>query len=223
MLHAGGAGPDHGGDEGRSPCIYWSNLGKGGWGNHRGFANSAEPSFLSALALGALLHETLSEPQNWLSATWGAQGPAGGVVSCSMGGAGSPTGALEMLGAGQPVVCEVEGLRRRKVAQLPGTSLVFHGLTFSCAGEFAVRVENAAARRGKRAGGEASRAGREGFPLPGCLGHHVPARAESVLCRMVVRGCGHSLHQTHGFGECSLPGWIRDVDLVGGRAASQAE
>lgn len=115
-------------------------------------------------------------------------------MSCSMGGAGSPTGALEMPGAGQPVVCEVEGLRRRKVAQLPGTSLVFHGLTFSCAGEFAVRVENAAARRGKRAGGEASRAGREGFPLPGCLGRHVPARAESMLCRTVAGGAADMVH-----------------------------
>lgn len=79
------------------------------------------------------------------------------------------------------MVCEMKGLRRRKVAQLPGTGLVFHGLIFSCAGEFAAKAENAAARRGERAGGAASGAGGEGLAWPGCLGRYVSARAESVL------------------------------------------
>lgn len=81
------------------------------------------------------------------------------------------------------------------MAWLPGTSLVFHGLTFSCTGDLAVRVENAVARREEREGGEASRAGGKGFALPG-FGALLPARAESMLCWTAVGGHGHGLHQT---------------------------
>lgn len=120
----------------------------------------------------------------------------------------------QMLGAGQPVVCEMKGLRRRKVAQQLGMGSVFHGLTFSCTGEFAARVENVAARRGEGVGGGVrGRRGRVGF-----------ARGLGTFRACQGRGCALP-SAAGGTGTCStwLWGASPPKGLVGHRAAPQAE